>query len=127
MMDTYADVPIGDLALGAVLASVTEAMARHRLKLPADLLLLIKAVATIDGVVARPYPSFRMVRHASPLVQLVVEKKHTPGAIALLAAHAGHAAFTSLLGLPRDIAEIVRKASTDGLQVQFVHRNFDHF
>jgi ubiquinone biosynthesis protein len=127
MMDTYADVPIGDLALGAVLASVTEAMARHRLKLPADLLLLIKAVATIEGVGARLDPSFRMVRHAAPLVQRLVEQKHTPSAIALRAADAGQAAFTALHGLPRDIAEIVRKARTDGLQVQFVHRNFDHF
>ena len=127
MMDTFADVPIGDLALGAVLASVTEAMARHRLKLPADLLLLIKAVATIEGVGARLDPSFRMVRHAAPLVQRLVEQKHTPGALALRAADAGHAAFTALHGLPRDIAEIARKARTDGLQVQFVHRNFDHF
>lgn len=127
MIDTYADVPVGDLALGAVLTSVTEAMARHRLKLPADLLLLIKAVATIEGVGARLAPSFRMVAHAAPLVQGLIEQKHTPGALALRAADAGHEAFSLLRALPRDLAEIARKARTDGLQVQFVHRNFNHF
>lgn len=127
MIDTYADVPVGDLALGAVFVSVTEAMARHRLKLPADLLLLIKAVATIESVGARLDPSFRMVAHAAPLVQRLVEQKHTPGALALRAADAGHEAFSLLHALPRDLAEIARKARTDGLQIQFVSRNFDHF
>jgi ubiquinone biosynthesis protein len=127
MLDTYADVPVGDLALGAVFASITDAMARHRLKLPADLLLLIKAVATIEGVGAQLDPSFRMVAHAAPLVQRLVEQKQTPGAIALRAVDAGHEAFSALRGLPRDLAEIMRRARTNGLQVQFVHRNFEHF
>jgi ubiquinone biosynthesis protein len=101
-------------------------MARHRLNLPADL-LLIKAVTTIEGVGGQLDPSFRMVAHAAPLVERLVEQKHTPGALAVRAADAGHELFSALHGLPRDLAEIARKARTDGLQVQFVHRNFDHF
>jgi ubiquinone biosynthesis protein len=29
--------------------------------------------------------------------------------------------------VPRDLAELTRKARTDGLQVQFIHRNLDYF
>jgi ubiquinone biosynthesis protein len=127
MLDAYANVPIGDLALGDVFASVSAAMSRHRLKLPADLLLLIKAVTTIEGVGARLDPSFTIVAHAAPLVERVVEQHHSPGALARRAAGAGHDALTALGALPRDLAEITRRARTEGLQVQFVHRNLGHF
>ena len=36
--------------MAGVFRAVTDIMSRHRLKLPADLLLLIKAVSTIEGV-----------------------------------------------------------------------------
>ena len=39
--------------------SITEAMSRHRLRLPADMLLLIKSVSTIEAVGRQLDPSFR--------------------------------------------------------------------
>jgi ubiquinone biosynthesis protein len=127
MLDAYADVPIGELSIGSIFASVTEAMLRHQLKLPADLLLLIKAVTIIESVGRQLDPSFKMVAHAAPLVEHLVERKHAPGVLARRAAHAGHDALTVLGDLPRDLAEVARKARSDSLQIQFVHRNFDHF
>ena len=34
MLDMYSDVPLGELSLGDLFTSITEAMSRHRLKLP---------------------------------------------------------------------------------------------
>lgn len=127
MIDAYADVPMGELALREILMSVTQAMSHHRLKLPADLLLLIKAVSTIEAVGARLDPSFRMVEFATPLVERLLIERYSPAALAHRAADAGHEALTVLRALPKDLAAITRRARTEGLQVQFVHRNFDHF
>ena len=127
MLDVYADLSLGDLSLGTVLRSVTGAMSRHRLKLPADLLLLIKAVTTIEAVGRRLDPSFKMVEHASPLVEYLIRQKHTPAALAYRTASTGHEALSALRTLPQDLAEITRKARTDGLRIQFVHRNLDYF
>jgi ubiquinone biosynthesis protein len=125
MLDTYADVPLGDLSLSEVFASVTETMSRHQL--PADLLLLIKAVATIESVGRQLDPSFKMVEHAEPFVERLVEQRHRPRALALRTADAGHQALKALRSLPRDLAELTTKARTDGLQIQFIHRNLDYF
>jgi ubiquinone biosynthesis protein len=127
MLDAYADVPLGDLSLSDVFASVTQAMSRHRLKLPADLLLLIKAVATIESVGRQLDPSFKMVEYAEPFAERLVEERHRPRALARRTADAGHDALRALRTVPRDFAELTRKARTEGLQVQFIHRNLDYF
>jgi len=127
MLDVYADVSIGDLSIGEVLGSVTEAMSRHRLKLPADLLLLIKSISTIEGVGRALDPSFRIVQHAAPVVESLVSQKRSPGALALRTADAGHEVMSALRTLPGNLAELTRKARIDGLQIQFVHRNLDFF
>jgi ubiquinone biosynthesis protein len=127
MLDVYADVTLGDLSLREVFASITDAMSRHRLKLPADLLLLIKAVTTMESVGRQLDPSFKMVENAAPLVEALVEQKHRPGALALRTADAGREVLSALRTLPANLAEITRKTRSDGLQIQFVHRNLDFF
>jgi len=127
MLDVYAGVSIGDLSLGEALAAVTDAMSRHRLKLPADLLLLIKAVTTIEGVGRRLDPSFKIVEHAAPLVEGLIAQKHSPAMLALRSAEAGRDVLSALRTLPISLAEITRKTRMGGLQIQFVHRNLDTF
>jgi ubiquinone biosynthesis protein len=127
MLDLYADISLGDLSLRAVFGSITDAMSRHRLRLPADVLLLIKSVSTIEAVGRQLDPSFKIVEHATPLVESMIEQKRSPGALAWRAAHTGRDVLHALGSLPANLAEIARRARTDGLQVEFVHRNFDHF
>jgi ubiquinone biosynthesis protein len=127
MLDAYADLSLGDLSLTEVFASITDAMSRHRLKLPADLLLLIKAVSTVESVGRQLDPSFKMIERAQPFVEAVVAQKHSPAALALRSADAGRDVLSACRTLPGNLAEIARKARADGFQIQFVHRNLDHF
>jgi ubiquinone biosynthesis protein len=127
MLDMYADMAVGDLRLGDVFVSITQAMSRHRLKLPADILLLIKALSTIEGVGRQLDPSFKIVEYAAPFVETLVAAKHHPAAVALRTAAASREMLSVLGSLPRDLAEITRRARAQGLQVEFVHRDFDHF
>lgn len=127
MLDAYSDVPIGQLSMAEILGSVTAAVSRHRLKLPADLLLLIKAVVTIEGVGRQIDPDFKMVEHAMPVVQRLAVAQHRPSALAMRAVGAGRQALGLARSLPRDVATVLKKVGSDGLQIQFVHRNLDFF
>jgi ubiquinone biosynthesis protein len=127
MLDLYADLSLGELSLSSLFASITDTMARHRLKLPADLLLLIKSVTTIEAVGRQLDPTFKIVEHATPFVASLLEQKHSPTALALRTADAGREVLSAIRTLPANVAEIMRKIRADGMQVQFVHRNLDFF
>jgi ubiquinone biosynthesis protein len=127
LLDIYADLSLGELSLRALFASITETMARHRLKLPADLLLLIKAVTTVEAVGRQLDPAFQLVAYATPVVESLLEHKHSPTAVARRAAYAGREVVHALRLLPTHLVEIVRRIRTEGMQVQFVHQNLDFF
>jgi ubiquinone biosynthesis protein len=127
MLDLHASLSLGELSLSALFGSITEAMARHRLKLPADLLLLIKSVTTIEAVGRQLDPTLKIVEHATPFVESLIEQKHSPSALALRTADAGREVLSALRTLPANVAEITRKIRADGMQVQFVHRDLDFF
>jgi ubiquinone biosynthesis protein len=127
MLDLYADVPIGELSLRDVLGSVTAAMARHRLQLAADVVLLIKAVSTIESVGRNLDPAFKIVERATPHVERLIAQRRRPGAIAARAARKSVEIADFVSGLPGHLAAITNRVRRDGLQVQFVHRNLDHF
>ena len=103
MLDVYGDLSVGDLSLGQLLASVTGAMSRHRLKLPADLLLLIKSVTTIEGVGRALDPSFKIVDHAAPFVEALLEQKYNPSALALRTAETGREMLSAFRSLPGNL------------------------
>lgn len=127
MLDVYADVAVGDLSLGEVFRSITAAMLRHRLKLPADILLLIKSLSTIEGVGRQIDPGFKIVEYAKPHVEALIAAKRSPRALARRSAAASRDVLRALEALPVNLAEMSRKARAEGLQVQFVHRNLDLF
>jgi ubiquinone biosynthesis protein len=127
MLDLYAGLALGELSLTALFGSITEAMSRHRLKLPADLLLLIKAVTTMEAVGRQLDPGFKIVDYAAPFVRSLIEQKYAPEALALRTTTAGRDVLRALRTLPANLAEIARRIRTDGMQVQFVHRNLDFF
>lgn len=127
MLDLYADVALGELSLRDVFQSITAAMARHRLRLPADVLLLIKSVGTIESVGRQLDPSFRIVQYATPHVEAMLMSKRRPRALVRHAAESSHEALKALATVPGNVAEIVAAARRDGWRVEFVHRNLDHF
>jgi ubiquinone biosynthesis protein len=127
LMDSYADAALEEVDLAEVLHRIVDAMTRHRLKFPSDLLLLIKALVTIESVGRNLDPSFRMLEHAAPMVEEVWLQRHLPGALTERAAEAARDAATLVRSLPREVGALLRKARGDNLQIQFVHRNLEHF
>jgi ubiquinone biosynthesis protein len=127
MLDLYTDVPLGDLSLRDVFRSITELMARHRLRLPADVLLLIKSISTIESVGCSLDPSFRIVDYATPHVEDLLAGERRPSALARRAVESGHEVFNALATIPANLAGILDTARRDGWRVEIVHRNLDHF
>jgi ubiquinone biosynthesis protein len=127
LLDSYSEASLQELALGPLLYQVIDAVARYRLRFPPDLMLFAKAIMTIEGVGRGLDPSFRMIDHLAPVVRALLRERVSPAAVAARVAESGREGLALLSGLPRDLAAILEKAREDRLQIQFVHRNLEHF
>jgi ubiquinone biosynthesis protein len=127
LLDEYADVSLGDLSLSAVLGDIVAVAAWHHLRFPSNLMLLIKAVVTMEGVGRQLDPSFKIVEHAAPAIKRIWRARFTPAALALRATAASRELWSAASAVPEQIASLLRKAGDGRLQVQFVHRNLEHF
>jgi ubiquinone biosynthesis protein len=65
-VDQYHGTPLAELHLGEMLADVTAILREHRLALPADLALLIKAFISLEGMGRGLDPGFHMAAEALP-------------------------------------------------------------
>jgi hypothetical protein len=74
-------------------------MARHRLQLNADLVLLIKAVSTIERIGRTLDPDFKIVERATPHVEQLLADKRRPRAVARRAADTSLEMFKALSSL----------------------------
>jgi ubiquinone biosynthesis protein len=127
LIELYGDVPLADLSVRDLLGDVVGTAARHRLRFPSPLMLLIKALVTIEGVGARLDPAFKMVEHAAPMAERLRRRELAPDAIASRVMQALTQTAAAVHAIPGHLDAIARKVRDGRLQVQFVHRNLDHF
>jgi ubiquinone biosynthesis protein len=127
LVDTYGDVPLGEMSATDVLTDIVRTASRHHLRMPSTLMVLIKALITIEGVGLQLDPSFKMVEHAAPLAEQLWRKELSPEAIGRRLIGGVRETVTALHALPLHLDAIGRKAREGRLEVRFVHRNLEHF
>lgn len=116
-VDQHHGTPLAQLHLGEMLGEVTTILREHRLALPADLALLIKAFVSLEGMGRRLDPDFHMAAEARPLLRQVLRARYAPRALA----QRGWQGLSELLGqagrLPRDLSRALRYLSRGHVQV----------
>ena len=116
-VDQYHGVPLAQLSLGRMLADVTGILRRHRLVLPADLALLIKAFISLEGMGRGLDPEFHMAQEALPMLEDALRAHWRPRAVL----QRGWAGLRRLIGaagsLPQDLVSVLRRLKRQGVQV----------
>jgi ubiquinone biosynthesis protein len=127
LIETYGNVPLKDLSAREVLSDVVRTAARHRLRIPSNLMLLIKALVTIEGVGLQLDPTFKIVEHAAPLAERLWQQEYLPDALARRAWRSLQHSLSAARRVPVHLDAIGRKIRDGRLEIRFVHRNLDHF
>jgi ubiquinone biosynthesis protein len=78
LVDAYYPVPIKDLNIGNLLMAITELLGEYRLKLPANLIMMIKALVTAEGTARQIYPELNVVSEAEGLVKHLAAQRLKP-------------------------------------------------
>src|SRR5262249_43498030 len=97
----------------------------HKIRCPGDLVFLIKALTTIEGVGAALDPDFQMAEFARPYVEKLVKRKYGVAALRkrITASLLG---YTELLEeLPGEIRTLLTQMRRNRLAVNLEHRGLN--
>lgn len=109
-VDQYHGTPLAELSLGQMLTDVTAILREHRLALPSDLALLIKAFVSLESMGRGLDPSFHMASEALPLLRQVLRARWQPRALALRSWGSLRRGLALAGSLPGDLTRLLRNA-----------------
>ena len=118
LVSRFVGVPLERIDLGNVLDEFFQALRRHDLLCPPNIVLLIKAMGTIEGVATEVDPSFDMVAFTRPYIERLLKKRFSPRAVARRLRNVGVELIQLGESLPREISSLLRKTRRNRLRIQ---------
>ncbi|MFT3821485.1 MAG: AarF/UbiB family protein [Rubrivivax sp.] len=116
-VDQYHGTPLAQLHLGEMLVEVTDILRQHRLVLPADLALLIKAFISLESMGRGLDPGFHMAAEAQPLLRQLVRARYQPRTLARRGWSSLRGLGAQLGRLPQDLSRALRNLGRGHVQV----------
>jgi len=97
-----------DIEIGKLLQHLLELAARHRLSIPPDIFLMMKALGTIEGVGLMLDPEFDMIARSEPFIRHIKLTRFDPQRIAGDIMRVTSETLDFFQQFPRDMLEITR-------------------
>ena len=116
-VDQYHGTPLAELHLGQMLADVTAILREHRLALPSDLALLIKAFISLEGMGRGLDPDFHMASEALPILRQVVRARYRPRALGQRAWQTLRRGLAVAEQIPHDVSHALRNLRRGRMQL----------
>ena len=126
-VDQYSSLSLKDLSLTAMLSDLMALLRDHKLILPADLALLIKAYITLDGLGRFLNPEFNTLVFAAPHIQKIMLERYRPEAIAKRGWRNLIGVADLLASLPKDMRKLLRASRKGAFQVDVTVRHLDRY
>jgi ubiquinone biosynthesis protein len=126
-IDDYYETPLRQLQVGRMLLDFTSIITTHRISLPPDLMLLIKALVNIEGMGRELDPDFDMIEHLRPYMERVVRERYSPSEVSREIRSFLSSSFTLARNLPRDLREILARLNRNTFKIDLEHRGLDRF
>ena len=81
LINQVQETPLENIDIATLLSDFFAMLQRYKIRCPSDLLLLVKALTTIEGVAAEIDPSFDVLAHVEPEIEEVVTNRYGISAI----------------------------------------------
>jgi ubiquinone biosynthesis protein len=124
-IDTYYGVELSRLAIGHLLGDFVTILVSHGIRCPGDLMLLIRALVTLEGVGHTLDPKFNLAEVLQPFVQSAVRQRYSPSRIAGDIIHDVKALASAAHKVPVSLSRTLEKLANDDLRVQVEHRHIE--
>lgn len=123
----YYGVELERLNVGRMLSDFVNILSTHSIRSPGSLMLLIRALVTLEGVGRKLDPEFNMAGHLQPFVETLVKNRYHPARMGERLLHQSQDVVRYLAAMPQHLSTTLKKFSEDDLHIQLQHQNLDHF
>jgi ubiquinone biosynthesis protein len=107
LREKYLDVPLSQVHLGEAVNDLFQVAFRHRIIIPADLVLLGKSLLSLEGIVERLDPSVSIIDLAEPFGRQLLIERFRPKNLADKAWHNLKDYTELVIQLPKQIKELL--------------------
>ncbi|MBC2744537.1 MAG: AarF/ABC1/UbiB kinase family protein [Desulfosarcina sp.] len=97
-----------DIQIGRLLQNMLELAAQHRMRIPPEIFLMMKALSTVEGVGLALDPDFDMIAHAEPFIKQVRLSRFSPKRLSSDALSIFGQYMDFVQEFPKDLLEITR-------------------
>ncbi len=116
---------LAKLDLGRMLEEFFEKVRKNRLRVPSDIVFLIKAITTIEGVGERLAPEFDLVTHVRPHIERLVKRQYGFGALRRRLKRSMLGYVTAFERLPSQLRSVFYAFRRDRFTINLEHRGLD--
>lgn len=124
-VDDYCGLPLQEINTGKLLFDFAAILNRFRINFPSDLMLLAKALVTVEGIGRQLDPDFNMVAMLSPLITKLIRERLSPGSLSREMAELAQSYGSLIKRLPWDIKELINRLNQDKFRIDLRHQGFE--
>ena len=125
ILDSYSAVPLKDMNIGQLLLAITELLRTYHLRLPPDLILMIKALVTAEGTARLIYPELDVVSEAKGYISSLSLERFKPETLWRSLRFTMSQFLALQQELPMRLMRILNKADKGELTLGFRHENLE--
>lgn len=117
--------PLKEIELSRLLQHLLELATKHRMRIPPDLFLMLKALAQLEGIARRMHPEFDMIQKVTPFIRSVKMARITPRRLSRDLIELVEQAHEFLTDFPKDLLEISRSLRQKKMSFTLVLKDLD--
>ena len=121
----YFYVPLKDLQMEKLLQQILKMISRHRLQIPQNLFLMMKALATVEGIGLLLDPDFEMIKQTIPFIRRVKMARYHPKRMADDIVRSGVEFVQLMQEIPGETREILEQMKQGKIKMEFEHRGLE--
>ena len=117
--------PLKDIKIGKLLNNLLDLAFQHRLRIPPDIFLMLKAFSAVEGVGLMLDPDFDMIKQAAPFIKEVKLARLSPRRIRGDIFRLAIELFQFVQNFPKDILSITRLIKQQKLFLNLEYKGLD--
>ena len=126
-IDSYYELPLQAIEVGRMLMDFIEILTTYHIKFQPDLMLLAKALITIEGMGRELDPHFDMIEHIRPFIEKAIKNRVSPRHLVRDASEHFLSLIQLAKNLPKDLKELINRVNRNKFKIDLEHRGLDRF